>query len=107
MITPHVSDLVHVQRYISLIKINLFLCLFLDFSLSDWGTALKIDTTPSSLTPELSALLMQQIGLGTQLIDPACNRADDQYLPSPGGWKNGLFGIWFSVFNVKKSSKQC
>ena len=107
MITPHVSDLVHVQRYISLIKINLFLCLFLDFSLSDWGTALKIDTTPSSLTSELSALLMQQIGLGTQLIDPACNRADDQYLPSSGGWKNGLFGIWFSVFNVKKSSKQC
>jgi hypothetical protein len=45
--------------------------------------------------------------LGTQLIDPACNRADDQYLPSSGGWKNGLFGIWFSVFNVKKSSKQC
>jgi hypothetical protein len=95
-----------------LIKISLFLCLFLDFSLSDWGTALKIDTTRSSLTSELSALLMQQIGLGTQLIDPACNRADDQYLPSSGGpssggWKNGLFGIWFSVFNVKKSSKQC
>jgi hypothetical protein len=46
---------------------------------------------------------MQQIGLGTQLIDPACGRADDLYLPSSGGWKNGLFGIWFSVSNVKKS----
>jgi hypothetical protein len=68
---------------------------------------LKIDTTPSSLTSELSALLMQQIGLGTQLIDPACDRADDLYLPSLDGWKNGLFGISFSVSNVKKRSKQC
>ena len=84
----------------------MFSCLFLDFSLSDWGTALNIDTTPSSLTSELSALLMQQIGLDTQLIDPACNRADDQYLPSSGGWKNGLFEICFSVSNVKISNKQ-
>ncbi|CAC5379438.1 unnamed protein product [Mytilus coruscus] len=59
-----------------------------NFSLSGWGNALGIVTSEPTLQTDLAGLLMQQIGLDTQLIDPACDRSNAVYSPSTEGWKN-------------------